>query len=202
MKVGWTGRGMGKGASCSCTFLSCPLKPGDRVEEKLIEVGWLRCAWGSQVLSSPLSLWTFQICIMTNTNTEILTGLDWAFFCWKYVLSRLWGLGGFVRGDWGLWLLLSLPHEKAAASGISVLVVWQTWRWKYLWLRKQMRGWFLLKEMGTALSEECSVMWECLNYSPEGSNGILSFNNLFKPWGSVIQGYILLTECAPEMVNK
>lgn len=23
MKVGWTGRGMGKGASCSCSFLSC-----------------------------------------------------------------------------------------------------------------------------------------------------------------------------------
>lgn len=39
MKVGWTGWGMGKGHPAAAVSFHVPLKPGDRVEEKLIEVG-------------------------------------------------------------------------------------------------------------------------------------------------------------------
>ena len=157
------GGGWAKGHPAAAVSFHVPLKPGDRMEEKLIEVAWLPMCL--RVLSSFISPLLLKISNMRNNKHQDCNpdraGLS--IFCWKYVLSRLWGLRGFVTGDWGLWLPFSLPDEKVAAFGISVFVVWQTWRGKYLWLRKQMRGWFLLKEMGIALSEVCSVTWQCVN---------------------------------------
>lgn len=103
------------------------------------------------------------------TNTKIAIWQGWAeHFLLKnmcFLDSEAWG---FCEERLRT-LVASVLQMKMwlAVFGISVLVVWQTWRWKNLWLRKQRRGWFLLKEMGIALSEECSVTGGSVWTSPQ-----------------------------------
>lgn len=172
---------MGKGASCSSSCLSGPLKPSDRMKDKPIEVGWLPVPEGPKPFHLSFPSECLKICIVANTNTTILTGLVWVFSAqnpWFFeACGGLWGR------DWEV-CYFSL-FQKKRQSGWLPLEFLCCWFDRIKKKKKQQHviekaneRVCLLKEIAIAVPGECGMGVSEL--VPEGSNGIPSFSSLFE----------------------